>query len=73
MTSHKLSRGTGLTVSLIGKNYTNPHSPNNTAGLTHEHILVDFSAALMKPEYGCDCLSDLDLKMENLGKVQHFP
>lgn len=41
--------------------------------LTHEHILVDFSAALMKPEYGCDCLSDLDLKMENLGKVRHFP
>lgn len=41
--------------------------------LTHEHLLLKFEAALQKPEYGPDNLADLALKMENLGKIRHFP
>ena len=41
--------------------------------LTHEHLLLDFRAALKKPDYGSDCLSDLQLKMEHLGKIRQYP
>jgi len=41
--------------------------------LTHEHILLDFSTALLKPDFGDECLENLDIKMENLGKIRHYP
>ena len=41
--------------------------------LTHEHLVLDFRGAAMKPEYGPDNPVDLELKMENLGKIRHFP
>ena len=41
--------------------------------LTHEHLVLDFRQAATKPEYGPDNLTDLEMKMENLGKIRHFP
>lgn len=41
--------------------------------LTHEHILLDFSTVLLKPDYSDDCLETLDVRMENLGKIRHYP
>ena len=41
--------------------------------LTHEHLLLEYGTALMKPQYGPDDLADLELKMENLGKIRQFP
>ena len=41
--------------------------------LTHEHLILDYSTKIMKPRYVPDNLRDLILKMENLGKIHHFP
>lgn len=41
--------------------------------LTHEHLLMDYTKSLKSPEYGPDNLADLEMKMENLGKIRHFP
>ena len=41
--------------------------------LTHEHLILDYSTKIMKPRYVPDNLRDLILKMENLGKIRHFP
>ena len=41
--------------------------------LTHEHLLMTYNAALAKPGYVPDCLSNLKLTMENLGKIRHYP
>ena len=42
--------------------------------LPHEHLLLDFTVALMDPEYcRANDLIDLELKMENLGKIRQFP
>ena len=41
--------------------------------LTHEQLLLDLTGLMKKPEYGPDCLSDLEFSIENLGKIRHFP
>ena len=51
-----------------------PMAPNEL-GVTfsHEHLILDMSAIIMKPQYGPDNLKDLEVKMENLGRIRHFP
>ena len=42
--------------------------------LPHEHILLDFTGAIMDPGYcSPDELSGLKLTMKNLGKIRQFP
>ena len=41
--------------------------------LTHEHLFLHYNGGLKKPEYGEDNIADLEIKMENLGKIRHFP
>ena len=41
--------------------------------LPHEHLAVDFSSHILKPEYISDNLEELEVAMENLGKIRHFP
>lgn len=61
-----------------------PHTPTPTVlgpidpsdlglTLTHEQLLLDLTGLMKKPEYGPDCLSDLEFSIENLGKIRHFP
>ena len=41
--------------------------------LPHEHLAVDFSSRILKPEYLSDDLEELEVTMANLGKIRHFP
>lgn len=42
--------------------------------LTHEHLLLDFvKATELKTKDYVDKLTDLDLQMNNLGKIRHYP
>jgi phosphotriesterase-related protein len=42
--------------------------------LPHEHLLLDFTGAKMHPRYcSPDDVSELEFKMENLGKIRQFP
>ena len=42
--------------------------------LPHEHLLLDFRLALRDPEYdGYSSLTDLEFKLENLGKIRQYP
>ena len=41
--------------------------------LPHEHMLLNFDGAVMKPEYGPDNLAELSFDLKNLGKIRQFP
>ena len=41
--------------------------------LSHEHLILDMSAKEMKPQYIPDNFKDLEMKMENLGKIRCYP
>lgn len=42
--------------------------------LPHEHMLLDFQAALKPAEYGLETdLTNLTFDLKNLGKIRHFP
>ena len=40
--------------------------------LTHEHLQMDYNKSYKTAEYGSD-LGDLEMMMENLGKIRQFP
>ena len=41
--------------------------------LPHEHLLLDFTKAMRKPEYNPCCMENLQFTMRNLGKIRQFP
>ena len=40
--------------------------------LTHEHLLIQYTKSFTMPGYISD-ISDLELKMENLGRIRQYP
>ncbi len=41
--------------------------------LTHEHILVEGLKNHRKPNYTSEDLTNLEFKLENLGKIRYYP
>ena len=41
--------------------------------LPHEQPLVDLTQLLIEPQYVSDCLADIPITMENLGKIRQYP
>ncbi len=41
--------------------------------LPHEHILVDGFKHLTKPNYSSENMTNLEFRMENLGKIRYYP
>ena len=41
--------------------------------LPHEHLFLDFRAALTKPTYGPDLPQNIQFSLPNLGSIQLYP
>ena len=52
-----------------------PESPDKLGVvLPHEHLLLDFRKAEIRPQYlPQDAIRDLSLEMNNLGKIRQYP